>query len=297
MELFVMRYVTAVAEYGNFSQAAEACHVGQPAMSQAISRLEKELGIPLFSRGARGAVPTEAGRAFVDHARRILEASDGLEAEMASFAGLQRGSLTLGLITSLECIEFGDMFAAFVRNYPKISFSIRQFGSYQLIDQLMDRVLDIAFINEPVRPLAAALQFTPLGTDRYTLAVPFDHPLAGQKKVSLRDLKEERFIFHQPWQVASELVLRACRDAGFEPNIACRSGMPSITLSMVRGGMGLAFLPSEEFENRNLKDISRVDVEEAIIKTVGVCRRKDANTPLIHTMADFAAEWCRYFLP
>ena len=70
MELFVMRYVTAVAEYGNFSQAAEACHVGQPAMSQAISRLEKELGIPLFSRGARGAVPTEAGRAFVEHARR-----------------------------------------------------------------------------------------------------------------------------------------------------------------------------------------------------------------------------------
>ncbi len=293
MELFVMKYVTAIEEYGNFSQAAEACHVGQPALSQAISRLEKELGVALFLRHARGATPTEAGREFVKRARQILEESDNLESEMSSFRGLRKGSITLGLITSLECIRFGSMVSDFVRTYPEISFSIRQFGTYQLLDQLLDRKLDLAFINRPLQGLSPALDFTPLGTDRYVLALPADHPLAGRKTVSLTELKGERFIFHQPWQVAAELTMHACRDAGFEPNIVCRCGMPAISLSMVRGGLGAALLPTEEFEARTLTGVTRVELEEDIIKEVGICRRKDSETLLARTLARFAVEWNR----
>ena len=81
MDLNTMSYVLAVADAGNFSLAAQNCHVGQPALSQQIARLEKELGVTLFTRSSKGAVPTQAGREFVARAREILRAAQALHAD------------------------------------------------------------------------------------------------------------------------------------------------------------------------------------------------------------------------
>ena len=233
---------------------------------------------------------------------------------MSSFAGMHKGSLTLGLITSLQCIEFGSMLSAFVHAYPDISFSIRQFGTYQLTDLLTERKIDLAFLNLPLQGLPPQLAFEHLGSDRYALAVPYDHPLAARAEreaaaamdadeeagsvrdiasVSMRELKDERFIFHQPWQVASELVLEACRDAGFEPNIVCRSGEPTNSMYMVQGGMGIALFPEEEFHDRQLDGIRQLRIREDIIKEVGVAWRKDSESPLVAEAVRFAKEWSR----
>ena len=291
MDLNVMKYVVQVAELGNFSQAAKACHVCQPTLSQQIAKLERELAVQLFLRTPKGAVTTEAGAEFVRRAKDMLLRSDELRAEMSLYAGLLKGNLTLGLITSLQCIEFGDMLAAFVRSYPNIAFSIRQFGTYQLIDMLQESEIDLAFINRPKRSMSDSIAFEKLGEDRYALAVPYDHPLAQRSRVSMAELREERFIFHQPWQVASELIRGACNEVGFEPNVVCCSGEPTITMYMVQGGMGIALFPSEEFDNRSIEGIKRVELEETIIKEVGVAWRKDSESPLISTVVRFAKDW------
>ena len=314
MDLTVMKYIVSVADCGNFSQAAEVCHVGQPALSQLISRLEKKMGVRLFYRNPRGAVPTEAGTEFVRRAREILRSTEELSEQMAAYAGMHKGSLTIGLITSLQCIEFGSMLSAFVHTYPDISFSIRQFGTYQLADLLTERKIDLAFLNLPLQGLPPQLAFEHLGQDRYALAVPYDHPLAARAdqaaaaaldgdeeagevrdaaSVSMRELKDERFIFHQPWQVAAELVLDACRRAGFEPNIVCRSGEPTNSMYMVQGGMGIALFPEEEFTGRQLDGIRRLRIKEDIIKDVGVAWRKDSESPLVAEAVRFAKEWSR----
>ena len=116
MELFNIRYVVAVAEKGNFTQAAEQCHVGQPALSQQIAKLEGELGLKLFYRDPHSVTLTEAGSEFVQRAREILDKANALEAAMGRYTGLRRGTLDLGLITSLECIDFGD--AQLCRHLP-----------------------------------------------------------------------------------------------------------------------------------------------------------------------------------
>ena len=314
MDLTVMKYIVSVADCGNFSQAAEVCHVGQPALSQLISRLEKKMGVRLFYRNPRGAVPTEAGTEFFRRAREILRSTEELSEQMAAYAGMHKGSLTIGLITSLQCIEFGSMLSAFVHAYPDITFSIRQFGTYQLADLLTERKIDLAFLNLPLQGLPPQLAFEHLGQDRYALAVPYDHPLAARAdreaaaaldgdaeagdvraaaSVSMRELKNERFIFHQPWQVAAELVLQACRDAGFEPNIVCRSGEPTNSMYMVQGGMGIALFPEEEFHSRQLDGIRRLRIKEDIIKDVGVAWRKDSESPLVAEAVRFAKEWSR----
>ena len=314
MDLTVMKYIVSVADCGNFSQAAEVCHVGQPALSQLIARLEKKMGVRLFYRNPRGAVPTEAGTEFVRRAREILRSTEELSEQMAAYAGMHKGSLTIGLITSLQCIEFGSMLSAFVHTYPDISFSIRQFGTYQLADLLTERKIDLAFLNLPLQGLPPQLAFEHLGQDRYALAVPYDHPLAARAdqaaaaaldgdeeagdvrdaaSVSMRELKDERFIFHQPWQVAAELVLDACRNAGFEPNIVCRSGEPTNSMYMVQGGMGIALFPEEEFHCRQRDGIRRLRIKEDIIKDVGVAWRKDSESPLVAEAVRFAKEWSR----
>jgi DNA-binding transcriptional LysR family regulator len=294
MDLTVMKYVVSVAERGNFSQAAEVCHVGQPALSQQIARLETELGVRLFSRNPRGAVPTEAGAEFVRRARKILQFSEDLSEQMALFAGFRKGQLTVGLISSLQCIEFGSMMAAFVHTYPDISFSIRQFGTYHLMEMVRNRSVDAAFLNKPLNGIPSPVAFEKLGSDRYGLAVPSGHPLdaAGRGEISMKELASERFIFHQPWQVAADLVLRACHNAGFEPNIVCRSGDPTNSLYMVQGGMGVALFPEEEFSRIRLDGIRHLRIREDIIKEVGIAWRKDSESPLVAEIVRFAKEWC-----
>lgn len=291
MELYTMNYVLAVADCGNFSLAAQACHVGQPALSQQIAKLERELGLPLFYRNSRGATLTDAGKEFVLRAREIVQRTEALEAEMAFYAGLHKGSLTLGIITSLQCIDFGEMLSSFCYNYPDISVNIIQEGTHRLVDLLQERKIDLAFLNRPLTELPQSLDFAKLGEDCYSLAVPSRHPLAGRKTVSLKELKDEHFIFHQSGQVASELCLLACRNAGFEPDIVCRSGSPTTGLYMVQGGLGVAFLPSEEFLSRTLSGVVELKIEEKIIKEVGIAWRRDASSPLLDAAVRFAKGW------
>ena len=156
------------------------------------------------------------------------------------------------------------------------------------------RKIDLAFINRPLSGTPNGTEFLKLGEDTYHLAVPDDHPLAGRKIVSLSELKDEHFIFHQTGQVASELCLRACREAGFEPNIVCRSGSPTTGLYMVRGGLGVALFPAEEFQSHSLDGVVELTLKEQIKKEVGVAWRKDTASPLVNAAVRFAKEWGKY---
>ena len=293
MELYTMRYVLAVAELGSFSLASQACHVGQPALSQQVARLEKELGLALFTRSSRGVSLTEAGREFVRRAGEIVQRADALQAEMALYAGVRRGTLNLGIITSLQCIDFGGLLSAFCGSYPDVSVNIVQDGTHRLLELLMDRKIDAAFLNRPMSGIPSGLAFVKLGEDVYSLAVPTLHPLAKREQASLRELRDEHFIFHQTGQVASELCLAACRAAGFEPNIVCRSASPTTGLYMVQGGLGVALLPSEEFSARKLKGITELKLKEKIVKEVGAAWRKDISSPLVDAIVGFSQDWVK----
>ena len=117
--------------------------------------------------------------------------------------------------------------------------------------------------------------------------------LAGREEVSLRELRGEHFIFHQTGQVAAELCLTACRRAGFEPDIVCRSSSPTTTLYMVQGGLGVAFLPSEDFHSHTLSGVREIKLKERIVKEVGVAWRRDAASPLVDAAVQFAREWVK----
>src|SRR6202012_2172186 len=118
MEIHQLRYVCAVAETGSFSRAAERCQIAQPSLSQQVLKLEKDLGARLFDRLGRSIRVTEAGRAFLPHARSILEQMEAARSSVAEKNGDSCGSVAVGAIPTIAPYLMPRYTAAFAKKYP-----------------------------------------------------------------------------------------------------------------------------------------------------------------------------------
>src|SRR5580692_7967497 len=118
MEFHQLRYVCAIAETGSFSRAAERCKIAQPSLSQQILKLEEDLGARLFDRLGRSIRVTEAGRAFLPHARSILEQMEAARMSVADKNADLRGNVTVGVIPTIAPYLLPRYTAAFAKKYP-----------------------------------------------------------------------------------------------------------------------------------------------------------------------------------
>ena len=151
MELHQLRYVCAVAETGSFSRAAERCQIAQPSLSQQVLKLEEELGAKLFDRLGRGIRLTESGRAFLPHARAILDQVDVARASVASNSADVRGSVTLGAIPTVAPYLIPRYTAAFTKRFPDARLRIVEETTPVLIEGLRDLSIDFALLALPLR--------------------------------------------------------------------------------------------------------------------------------------------------
>src|SRR5437868_3048337 len=162
MEMHQLRYVVAVARAGNFSRAAEQCHVSQPSLSQQILKLENELGERLFDRMKRVAKPTSHGEAFLRRAIHILHEVDAVEREAAEAKNLSRGTLTIGVLPTIAPYLLPEIMAEFIEKYPGVEIIVQEDTTAQLIKYTLAYEIDFALVSQPineerllVRPLFA----------------------------------------------------------------------------------------------------------------------------------------------
>lgn len=288
MNLQQMQYVLAVAKYHSFSLAAESCYISQSSLSQQISNLERELGVRLFRRTTRNIQITEEGETFLEAAGAILHNVDALEQKMLAYSGLLCGTINIGVITALERIHFSDLAADFYSRFPNLTLNIYQDKSISLLRSLDKREIDIAFVTLPNSGSYPNIRFEEIGRDEYLLVVPDNHPLAGRHTVDLADFAGDRFIFHHPTQAISELCMQACLDAGFTPNIVCRSGASSISLNLIRAGIGIGFFPSEDLAYYHIPGITQLRLSKPFYKKIVMATSmKSEQTRLVSTFIDF----------
>ena len=133
MELHQLRYVVAVARSGNFSRAAEQCHVAQPSLSQQIKKLEDELGQRLFDRMKRGAKLTTHGELFLRRAVRILEEADAARREANDAKGLLGGTLTVGVLPTIAPYLLPDLLVSFTKSFPSVEVVVHEDTTAQLL--------------------------------------------------------------------------------------------------------------------------------------------------------------------
>jgi LysR family hydrogen peroxide-inducible transcriptional activator len=241
MELHQLRYVCAVAETGSFSRAAERCQIAQPSLSQQVLKLEEELGAKLFDRLGRGIRLTESGRAFLPHARAILDQVDVARTSVAAKNSGIRGSVTLGAIPTIAPYMIPHSTAAFTKRLPEARLRIVEETTPVLIEGLRDLSIDFALLALPLR--CKDLELEPIRTEPLLAALPKTHPLASNDSLSLAELRGESLVMLRDGHCFRDLSVSLCRSANVNPTIAFESGQFSSILGMVAAGLGLSLVP------------------------------------------------------
>ncbi|NEA25976.1 LysR substrate-binding domain-containing protein [Actinomadura bangladeshensis] len=244
MDLRHLRYFVAVAEELHFGRAAERLTMAQPPLSQAIRRLETELGVELFHRSTRRVDLTDAGRAYLARARKILGEVDEAAHEARLVAAGAVGHLAIGCVGSATYSLLPALSRGLSLELPGVDFSFR--GEMLVPDQaaaLRAGEIDLALLRPPIADLS--LTVLPLRRDRLVVAVPADHALAAVRQPSVTDLADADLIVHSADRrsVMYDVVLGLFRDAGVEPRIRHEVAETSTLITLVAGGLGVAVVP------------------------------------------------------
>ena len=243
--LYVLR---EVALRGSFSAAAESLAYTQPAISQQIARLEKHVGVKLIEREPRGVRLTPAGEVLVRHTERVMAQLAAADEELQDVAAQARGRLRIGSFATAAGTIVPRAVAAFRPLRPAIEVEISLLDPHESIPAVRRGDLEIAITEEggfESEVDTDGLQIEHLLDDHMWVSLPADHPLATRPTVDLVDLRDEDWMFAclSGTCADSNVVLRACRDAGFQPRIAYQSDDYFAIQGVVASGMGVALIP------------------------------------------------------
>ncbi|HTW84346.1 MAG TPA: LysR substrate-binding domain-containing protein [Candidatus Sulfotelmatobacter sp.] len=244
MELRDLRSFVAVAQQRNFSRAAEALHVSQPALSEQIRKLEDELGAVLFERTSRGATLTDAGEAFFPQARAVLAQADvAVEAVRLVARGLA-GTLTLGFIDSAALGLLPPLIRRFSARHPEVKLQLRELGTRSQLEALEAGEIDVGIVRGPV--WNAGITGVPLATEALLLAMPAQHRLAERETVRVAELRDEGLITFPADRGAGlyDETLRLCHAAGFDPRIVQEASEIATIVALAAAGLGVAVVPA-----------------------------------------------------
>ncbi len=241
-----LRILREVAEHGSFSAAADSLHLTQSAVSQQIAALEKETGTKLLDRNHGSVRLTDPGAALVSHAEAVMARLDEAERELADIAEVRGGRLRMVSFPTAGATVVARAVPAFSQKYPEVELELGEAEPEESIPNLKAGDYDLA--------LAYDFDSVPFAEDRdverhflleerLQVAVPLDHPLAGQKSIRLDQLSEEPWACGVRPSSCRQNVIQWSRNAGFEPRINFASDDYQVIQSLVAAGMGVALLP------------------------------------------------------
>jgi DNA-binding transcriptional LysR family regulator len=241
----------AVAEELHFGHAAERLHLSQPSLSDAIRRLEASLGIRLFERDSRHVALTPAGEAFLARARVILGEVEAATAAAREIHSGEAGPLRIGHSPGARAI-YAPVVGSFSETYPEVAISAREMLTTELIDDLRDRRVDVAFTVLGNR--LDGLVFHPIKQLPLAAVVASNSPYAARRSVALAELREERLLLPDR-ELAPQFtdhLVQLCRDGGFEPTVG-QLRQPW-DFPQIAAGEGFGIVPEDYLANWHALD-------------------------------------------
>lgn len=241
MELRQLEYLVAVAEEQNFTRAAERVHISQSGISAQIRQLERELGAELFDRSARTVTLTIAGKAALEHARAALAAAGAVGRSVDEVTELIRGRLTVGMVIGCTVTPLFDALAAFHEAHPGVEISLLEDSSDRLVDGVRTGAVDMALIGAATAT-PDGLEALTIISERLIAAVPAGHPLAKQRRVTLRDLMAHPIVCMPPGTGLRAVFDQACAAQNLKPSIALQASAADAVADLAARGLGVAVL-------------------------------------------------------
>lgn len=271
MDIRHLEYFSEVAQHLSFTKASQALHVTQPSISKAIKNLEGELGVPLFYRSSKQLELTDAGKAVLINAKKVLEAFNNLTLELTDIMELKSGEIRIGIPPIVGAAFFSKFISQYKEKYPHVKITLTEVGTKKIKKGVEDGSLDIGLIcTLPAQ--GSSFEILKVIKDPLMLIVHNDHSLASKSKVHFHELENEPFILYRKDFTLYDLIIEECAKNNFQPNIVCESSQKDFLLGMVEGKMGIALLPSKICKDINKEELtvlpfhtSNIDLELGMI--------------------------------
>jgi LysR family transcriptional regulator, hydrogen peroxide-inducible genes activator len=247
MTLTELRYIVAVAREKHFGRAAEACFVSQPTLSVAIKKLEEELDVKLFERGANEVSVTPLGEAIVRQAQAVIEQAQAIKEIAKRGKDPLDGALKLGIIYTIGPYLLPELVKNAIEKTPQMPLMLQENFTVKLLEMLRTGDLDCAIMAEPFPD--AGLAIAPLYDEPFMVAVPKHHALAQRKSISSEELKKETMLLLGTGHCFRDHVLEVCPEfARFSSDAeGIRKSFEGSSLEtikhMVASGMGVTVVP------------------------------------------------------
>ena len=245
MDLRQLRHFVTLAHTLNYRQAAEQLHMSQPPLSQSIRKLEDDLGVQLFERDRRGTVLSAAGVAALESAKLALYHAKQVKAVSQATASGEIGRLHIGFIGSATFSLIPQLVQAFRAAYPAIDLVLTESTTREICQHVASGDFDAGLLRYPVTQ-ATDLDITMVEPDRLIAALPAGNPLLIKDQLQLIDLAHEPVVNYRPSEVPGlhALVVLACQNAGFMPQIKQHAVQAQTLVSLVGAGLGVALVPA-----------------------------------------------------
>ncbi len=289
MELSQLRYFCAVAESQHVTQTAEKLHIAQPALTQSIHRLEKELGVPLFASKGRGIVLTEYGRFLYKKLDPVVRTLEQVPKELAAMANLESTTIHMNVLAASTIITASVI--AYKRQQHHINFQLFQNSEMDACD--INVSTRLFYQNQPT---GASRAF--VCTERIFLAVPRQGRYAGRQSIRLAEVAGEEFVcLAGGYKQFRAICDKFCAHAGFTPKVIFESDSPAAVRNLIAAGMGVGFWPEFTWGRLDTSEMLLLPIEAPVCQRdlVVSCSQNKVDNTEVWKYYEFLVEYFRKF--
>ncbi|WP_413382135.1 LysR family transcriptional regulator [Alkalihalobacillus sp. 1P02AB] len=270
MEFRQIKYFMEVAKREHVTEAADALHVAQSAVSRQLANLEAELGVDLFIRKGRRVKLTPIGKMFFDRMKQAINVIDNARLEVQEYLDPEQGTIRIAFPISMAAYTLPSVIVAFRKRYPNVKFQLKQAVYHELIQGVIDGDFNMALIG-PVPTEHKKVKSQILFTENVVALLPVNHPLANRNTLTLNELQEESFILLPKGFILRDLVVQACHDSGFNPQVSFEGDDIDALKGLVSAGLGLTLIPEITLVDNLPHATIKIPISKPVItRTVGI---------------------------
>jgi LysR family hydrogen peroxide-inducible transcriptional activator len=243
MTITQLKYALAIAEYKNFTKAAEKCFVTQPTLSTQIQKLEDELDILIFDRGKKPIAVTDVGRKIIFQARNIVNEADRIKDIVDQQKGFIGGEFRLGIIPTVMPTLLPMFLNNFIKKYPKVKLKIEELTTEEIITRISDGHLDAAIASTPLE--SDNIKERVLYYEPFVAYIPNNHRLRDKKTIEIDDLDIEDMLLLEDGHCFRDGVINLCKTFKnqTDDSFQLESGSIETLIKLSNEGMGMTLLP------------------------------------------------------
>jgi LysR family hydrogen peroxide-inducible transcriptional activator len=286
MTLTQLQYTLAVAEQGNFTQAAEKCFVTQPTLSMQVQKLEEELEVKLFNRNTKPISLTAIGEKIIGQAKTILKEAKRMDDIVSIEKGVVGGNFRLGIIPTIMPTLLPLFLNTFIKKFPKVNLKIEELNTALIIEELKNGKLDAGIAASPLGD--DKLIEKPLYYEPFVGYIPQSHPLSRLKTLKATDLEKMDVLVLEDGHCFREHVLKLCQTPNFSHSFNLKSGSFETLIHLANDGLGMTLLPylqTRRLSPENAENLKSFESPEPAREISLIYSKSQLKLPIIESLA------------